>query len=385
MTNHIIIVGGGVMGSSTAYHLRKLGYEGEVTVFEKDPIYEYSSTPRSAGGIRQLFTTEINIKLSRYSLQQYKKFSETMKINGEPAAIDFRQQGYLFLATDNMLSAIYGQKKLQNDMGVPSQFLEPRELLSIIPELNIDDLAGGLFCQEDGYLDPYSVMQAYKHEARENGVTYISEEVDTILHERHQVTGVRTTNGLTVKAHTVINCAGAWGAELSEKIGLPVPVVALKRQIFLFDPAVPLKRALPLTVDPTGVYFRHEGDRIITGFSDNVKPGYDFSWKRSHFDELWPILANRISNFERLKLESGWAGLYDYNTKDQNAIIGAHPELKGYYMALGFSGHGMQQAPGVGLGLAELICKGQYETLDLTPLRFERFAENDLVREQAIV
>lgn len=385
MKHRIIIVGGGVMGSSTAYHLRKCGYEGQIIVFEKDPAYEYASTPRSAGGIRQLFTTAINITLSRYSLQQYKQFSQTMKINGDPAEIDFKQRGYLFLATDDMLSAMEKQQKLQNELGVPSRFLEPAELLAIIPELNPTDLAGGLFCPEDGYLDPYSVMQAYKYEARKKDVEYVSEEVDIILHDRGQVTGVRTKSGRVKEAKVVMNCAGAWGAELSEKMGLPLPIVALKRQIFLFDPAVPLKNPLPLTVDPTGVYFRHEGDRIITGFSDHVKPGYDFNWKRSYFEELWPILAHRITNFERLKLESGWAGLYDYNLKDQNAIIGSHPEMRGYYMALGFSGHGMQQAPGVGLGLAELICKGAYETIDLTPLRFERFAENDLVLEHAIV
>lgn len=385
MKDHIIIIGGGVMGSSTAYHLRKIGYDGKITVFEKDPVYEYSSTPRSAGGIRQLFTTAINIKLSRYSLQQYKKFPEMMKINGDPAEIDFRQRGYLFLATEEMLPAIEKQKKLQNEMGVPSQFLAPEELLSVIPELNIKDLAGGLFCSEDGYLDPYSVMQAYKHQARESGVDYISEEVDTILYEQDRITGVRTINGDRHEADIVINCAGAWGPELSEKIGLSVPVVALKRQVFMFDTSIPLQKPLPLTVDTSGVYFRHEGDRVITGYSDKVKPGYDFNWKRSYFDELWPILAHRVANFESLKLESGWAGLYDHNTKDQNAIIGGHPDMKGYYMALGFSGHGMQQAPGVGLGLAELIVKGQYETLDLTPLRFERFAENDLVLEQAIV
>lgn len=140
-----------------------------------------------------------------------------------------------------------------------------------------------------------------------------------------------------------------------------------------------------MTIDPSGVYFRHEGEKIVAGFSDDCKPGIDFTWKRSSFEKLWPILAHRVPNFEKLKLESGWAGLYDYNTQDQNAIIGEHPLMKGYYMALGFSGHGMQQAPAVGQGLAELICIGGYETIDLTPLRVERFAENDLVLEDAIV
>ncbi|MGM7636870.1 NAD(P)/FAD-dependent oxidoreductase [Bacillus sp. Hm123] len=381
----IIIVGGGVMGSSTAYFLRKNGFEGKIIVFEKDPVYEYASTPRSAGGIRQLFTTAINIKLSRFSLQQYKKFPDEMAIDNERAEINFQQRGYLFLATKEMLPAIEQQKELQHQLGVPSQLLSASELHRIIPEIEIEDLAGGLYCGEDGYLDPYSVMQGYRKKAQQLGAEYISKEVDLILTENDQVIGVRLTDGNEYRANTVINCAGAWGASLSEKIGLPLPVVPLKRQIFQFDVATPLAKPLPLTVDPTGVYFRHEGEKVIAGFSEDIKPGIDFTWKRSYFEELWPVLAHRIPNFESIKLKSGWAGLYDFNTVDQNAIIGEHPLMNGYYLALGFSGHGMQQAPGVGLGLAELIYKGQYENIDLTPLRIERFAENDLILEQAIV
>jgi len=218
------------------------------------------------------------------------------------------------------------------------------------------------------------------------GVEYISEEVDTVLTQQNRVTGVRLVNGTEFNSPIVINCAGAWGVYLSEKIGIPLPIHPLKRQIFLFDTATPLEKELPLTVDPTNVYFRHEGDKILCGYSENVKPGIDFTVQRSLFyDEMWPILANRVKNFERAKISSAWAGLYSFNTVDHNAIIGNHPSMKGYYMALGFSGHGMQQAPAVGQGLAELIHLGKYENIDLRPLRVERFAENDLVLEDAIV
>jgi FAD-dependent oxidoreductase domain-containing protein 1 len=382
----IIIVGGGVMGSSTAFSLRKVGYTGRIIVFEKDPIYEFSSTSRSAGGIRQLYTTAINIQISRYSLQVYKNFPNTMAIDGEPLEINFRQRGYLFLGKSNMMASLEKQQSLQNKFGVPSEVLSANELLNIIPELNIDDLAGGLYCHEDGYLDPYSVMQGYKKNAQRLGVEYISEEVETILTTQNKVTGIRLINGTEYQSPIVINCAGAWGVYLSDKIGIPLPIHPLKRQIFQFDTAEPLKKELPLTVDPTGVYFRHEGDKILTGYSEETEPGIDFSVKRSLFyDEIWPILANRVQNFERVKITSGWAGLYSFNTADHNAIIGNHPSMHGYYMALGFSGHGMQQAPGVGQGLAELIHYGKYETIDFTPLRFERFAENDLILEDAIV
>lgn len=382
----IIIVGGGVMGSSTAYSLRKVGFEGKIVVFEKDPIYEYSSTSRSAGGIRQLYTTEINIQISRYSLQVYKNFPTTMAMDGEAAEINFRQRGYLFLGTTEMMGQLEKQKALQNKFDVPSELLSAKELLDIIPELTIDDLAGGLYCHEDGYLDPYSVMQGYKKYAQKLGVEYIFEEVETILTEQNKVTGIRLVNGPEYHSPIVINCAGAWGVYLSDKIGIPLPVHPLKRQIFQFDTSIPLEKELPLTVDPSGVYFRHEGDKVLTGFSEETKPGIDFTVKKSLFyDEMWPILASRIQNFERIKLTSSWAGLYSFNTADHNAIIGDHPTMKGYYMALGFSGHGMQQAPGVGQGLAELIQYGKYETINFTPLRFARFAENDLVLEDAIV
>ncbi|MFC7392903.1 NAD(P)/FAD-dependent oxidoreductase [Scopulibacillus cellulosilyticus] len=382
----IIIVGGGVMGSSVAYNLLKDGYEGKIILFEKDRLYEFSSTPRSAGGLRQLYTTAINIQISRYSLQVYQTFPEDMAVDGENAEIDFKKRGYLFLGTEGMIDSFKKQLKLQNAYGVPSELLDKMGLLDIIPELNVEDLAGGLYCSEDGYLDPYSVMQGYVKKAKSLGAEYIYQEIDHLIINNNKVNGVCSADGTEYHAPVVINCAGAWASFLSEKAGLPIPVVPLKRQIFQFNTETPLENKLPLTIDPTGVYFRHEGETLICGFSEDIEPGIDFTWKRSYFiEKLWPVLAERISNFERIKLEKGWAGLYSFNTKDQNAIIGEHPQCQGYYLACGFSGHGMQQAPAVGKGLSELIRKGRYETIDLSPLRVERFAENDLVIEGAIV
>lgn len=385
-TTDIIIVGGSVIGSSVAYNLLNDGYTGEITVFEKDSIYKYSSTPRSAGGIRQLFTTGINIQISRYSLQKYKTFPEDMAIDGEPAEIDFKQRGYLFLAKNENLNQLREQSLLQRQYGVPSEFLYPEELLSVIPELNIDDLQGGLYCAEDGYLDPYSVMQGYAKSAKTLGANYIYQEVESLLTNARGISGVQLANGDTYHAPIVINCAGPWAPMLSEKIDCPVPVIPLKRQIIQFDISDQLTKDLPLSVDPSGVYFRHEGKHLITGFSEKVKPGLDFRWSRDFFmEQLWPILGNRIDNFMRAKVISGWAGMYSHNTVDQNAIIGEHPTVNGYYLACGFSGHGMQQAPAVGKGLSELIQTGKYKTLDLSPLRFERFAEKDLLIEGAVV
>ncbi|MFJ8256450.1 NAD(P)/FAD-dependent oxidoreductase [Peribacillus asahii] len=381
----ILIVGGGVIGSSIAFNLLNDGFTGKVMVFEKDRIYEFSSTPRSAGGFRQLYTTDINVQLSRFSLQVYKEFSKTMAIDGEEVEIDFKQRGYLFLATEKMLHRFEKHLALQHRNGVNSQLLEKQELLTIIPELNVEDLAGGLYCSESGYLDPYSVMQGYVKYSKKLGAEYVYEEVESLLTEQGQIKGVRLVNGDEYYAPIVVNCAGAWAAMLSEKANLPLPVVPLPRQIFQFDVEVPLEKYLPLTMDPTGVYFRHEGEKFIAGYAEEIEPKIDFSWRRSNFVEnIWPILAHRIGNFEQVKVERGWAGLYDFNTKDHNAILGEYPSMKGYYVAFGFSGHGMQQAPAVGKCLSELIRTGKYKTLDLTPLRVERFAENQLVIEDAI-
>ncbi|WP_282139878.1 NAD(P)/FAD-dependent oxidoreductase [Cytobacillus oceanisediminis] len=387
MSSHadIIIIGGGVIGSSIAYNLLNDGFTGRIVVFEKDGLYEFASTPRSAGGFRQLYTTVINMQLSKYSLQIYKDFSKDMSIDGEKAEIDFKQRGYLFLATDKMMPRFEKHLKLQNEHGILSQLLEGESLLNIIPELNIDDIAGGLYCSESGYLDPYSVMLGYVKYAKKLGAEYIYDEVDNLITETGKVKGIKLADGREYHAPVVVNCAGAWASILGDKAGLPLPVVPLPRQIFQFDIKEPLKNYLPLTMDPTGVYFRHEGEKFISGYAEEIEPGINFKWRRSAFEEhIWPVLANRIKNFEHAKIERGWSGLYDFNTEDHNAILGEYPAMKGYYVAFGFSGHGMQQAPAVGKCLSELIRTGNFETLDLSPLRVERFAEKDLIIEDAI-
>lgn len=387
MSSHadIIIIGGGVIGSSIAYNLLNDGFTGKIVVFEKDGLYEFASTPRSAGGFRQLYTTVINMQLSKYSLQIYKDFSKDMSIDGEAAEIDFKQRGYLFLATDQMMPRFEKHLKLQNENGILSQLLEGESLLNIIPELNIDDIAGGLYCSESGYLDPYSVMLGYVRCAKKLGAEYIYDEVESLITETGKVKGIKLADGREYHAPVVVNCAGAWASILGDKAGLPLPVVPLPRQIFQFDIKEPLKNYLPLTMDPSGVYFRHEGEKFISGYAEEIEPGINFKWRRSAFEEhIWPVLANRIKNFEHAKIERGWSGLYDFNTEDHNAILGEYPAMKGYYVAFGFSGHGMQQAPAVGKCLSELIRTGNFETLDLSPLRVERFAEKDLIIEDAI-
>ncbi len=396
MKYDLIIVGGGIMASSLAYNLRKDGYTGSIVIFEKDRIYEYSSTPRSYGGVRHTFSIEGNIRLSQLSIQIYEKFEQEMALDGEPAVIDFKQHGYLYLANDQVLAMLKENMKLQKSFGVNIELLTPGEIKSFVPELIVDDLAGAVFDVGAGNIDPYSVLQGYVKQAKRMGTEYIYEKVKTILtNANHQITGVRLENGEEYLAPIVVNAAGAWSGELSNTAGLEIPVRPLRKQVYCVDLTVPFQKSIPFIFDTiNGTYFLGEGLKIITGSREGAhmvetkeefKYEYDFHLDKSYFtDEVWPLLAERSPNFERLKLETGWAGLYEYNYIDHNAIIGEHPQMKGYYLLTGFSGHGFQQAPAAGKCLSELIRLGKYETIDLTPFSVERFDKNQLLLEKEV-
>lgn len=387
MTNNydLIIVGAGIMATSLAYNLYKDGYTGKIALFEKDDQYEYSSTPRSEGGIRQTFSTEVNIRMSQYSYQVYKKFEEEMAFDGENAQINFNENGYLYLLDKKSMPIFEDILKTQETLGVKTKFMDQKETQSFFPELNVEDLVGSVFDPEAGNADPYSVLQAYIRKVREYGVSFIYEEVDTILTERNKAIGIQTTNGEKYFAPIVVNAAGPWSGDLSAKIGIEIPVKPLRRQLFSVDTQLKFQNEIPFTFDPTGLHFRSERSKVVVGWANDVPYGYDFKLEKSFFEEeIWPVLAARSSHFEQLKLENGWTGLYDYNYIDQNAIIGGHPDMGGYFIVSGFSGHGFQHAPAAGKALSELIRLGKFETMDVSSLSVERFKTNKLVIETAV-
>ncbi|PIC87119.1 FAD-dependent oxidoreductase [Sporosarcina sp. P20a] len=387
MTNNydLIIVGAGIMATSLAYNLYKDGFTGKIALFEKDDKYEYSSTPRSEGGIRQTFSTEVNIRMSQYSYQVYKKFEDEMAFDGENAQINFNENGYLYLLDKKSMPIFEDILKIQETLGVKTKFMDQRETQSFFPELNVEDLVGSVFDPEAGNADPYSVLQAYIRKIREFGFSFIYEEVDTILTERNKAIGIQTTNGDKYFAPIVVNAAGPWSGDLSAKIGLEIPVKPLRRQLFSIDTQLKFQNEFPFTFDPTGLHFRSERSKVVVGWANDVPYGYDFKLEKSFFEEeIWPVLAARSSHFEQLKLETGWTGLYDYNYIDQNAIIGGHPDMSGYFIVSGFSGHGFQHAPAAGKALSELIRLGKFETIDVSSLSVERFKTNKLVIETAV-
>lgn len=384
----VLIVGGGVMGSSIAYNLMNDEFDGTVAVFEKDPTYEFSSTTLSVGGVRRQFSTEVNIRVSQYGIQFYEKFDETMGVDGEGAHAEFKQPGYLFLANDRNWPLIRQLHEFQTKLGVEVELVSPEEVLRIVPHLDTKDLVGASFSPQDGYLDPYGTLQGYVKKAKSLGVRYISEEVTRILKDGNRITGVMTRKGDTYTGAMVVNTAGPWAAEVGRMAGVELPIDPVRRMLYVFQPGEVFDYDLPLVIDVTGLYFRHETGRIIlTGKSImDEPPGFNFAVDKSFFtEEMWPILADRVPVFDRLKLIRGWAGLYAINQLDSNALLGKHPDIKGFYMAIGFSGHGFQQAPAVGKGLSELIRLDRYETVDLSPLNYERVLTGKLVMEEEVV
>ena len=384
----VVIIGGAVMGSSIAYNLLNDGFDGKVLVVERDPTYEHSSTALSVGGIRQQFGTKVNIDIARYSVPFYEKFDELMEVTGERPHVDFRRQGYLFLGRKEKWPVMKRLHEFQTFQGMDVRLLKPQEILDIIPHMNLEGIVGATFGPRDGYLDPHGALSGFAKKARSLGAKYIPDEVVEILVKSDGVEGVKTRKGEWIQSPIVVNAAGPFAREVGMMAGIDIPVGPLRRMVYECKAPKEFDYEVPLTINTTCLYFRTEtGGGILTGKSNEDEPiGVNFTWERILFyDEIWPELAHRIPLFDRLRLQGGWAGLYAENRLDHNAILGEHPEVKGFYMAVGFSGHGLQQAPAVGKALSEAIRLGRYETIDVSCLGMARFETGELVIEEAVI
>lgn len=383
----VIIVGGGVMGSSTAYHLMRHDRSLNVTVVEPDPTYSRASTTLSAGNARIQFSLRENILISLHTFAVLEQFEDTMTVDGKRPHIAFRREGNLFLVDDSGKDSATKALALQRSLGCRVEWWSTQEIKSRYPLYAPEGLAGGTFGPLDGHFDPYAVLMGYKAKARSLGANYIENRVVEILTAGSRVIGVRLASGENLSAGVVVNCAGAWAAEVAGTAGVRLPVEPVKRQVFVLDPAIKPQGPLPLTFLPSGLYFRTEtGGIILLGKSMAEDPvGFDFSWDEKRFMEiLWPELAAFVPAFDTLKLLRGWAGLYAVNTLDGNAILGEWPELKGFYLANGFSGHGIMQAPAVGRYMSEMIL-GLPPALDLSNFRTERILENRPLSEKGLI
>jgi glycine/D-amino acid oxidase-like deaminating enzyme len=385
----VVIVGGGAIGSSIAYALTaEPAFGGTVLVVERDPTYQHASSALSAGGIRQQFSAPVNIRISQYGIGFLRRAAELLACGDEPAPIHVNEAGYLVLAQAPGLEHLRRNQALQASLGARIALLSPSDLQARFPWLASADLAAGcLGLEGEGWLDGYLLVQAFRSRARAGGAEYLQDEVVGMSRAGARVDGLQLRSGTSVHAGTVINAAGPRARQVAALAGLSLPVEARKRSVFVV--ACPERLAdCPLVCDTSGVWFRPEGAQFICGASpEPASDREDFSLEPDHefFNEcVWPALAARVPAFAALRVTGAWAGHYEYNTFDQNGIVGLHPEVGNFVFANGFSGHGLQQSPAVGRAVAELVTYGHYRTLDLADLAFERIGAGRPLSESGI-
>lgn len=383
----VVIIGGAMMGSSVAWWLRNSDhFSGSIAVIEADPSFATASTSHTNSCMRQQFGSEINIKISQFGAEFVAKFQDYM--GSDAPKIPIQNFGYMYLATSEATAqSLRDKATLQQRLGAGTKLYSPAELATKFPFYNVDDVVlASHNTQDEGYFDGGTVFD-YFRKARD--VSRIHDTVTGLEQIDGRVTAVHLQSGETLSAGCVVNAAGPRADQIMRMAGLSLPVEPRKRFTWVFQAADPLPSDLPLTIDPSGVHFRSDGMYYMAGcapLDDHAVDHDDFAMDHDLWEShVWPIIANRIPQFERIKVIQEWAGHYAYNTLDQNAILGPHPDVRNLYLVNGFSGHGLQQAPAVGRGIAEHIATGSYQTLDLSPLGVDRIAEHRMVREHNVI
>ncbi|OYU48240.1 MAG: FAD-dependent oxidoreductase [Rhizobiales bacterium PAR1] len=388
----VVIAGGAVMGSSIAWHLATHpGFSGKILVVEPDPTYQFSASALSAGSIRQQFSQPVNIAISLYGITFMREIGERLAVEGEKPDIGLHEGGYLYLGTETAKEVFEANNADQKALGADIALLDQAEIAQRFPWLNTEDLRFGSYgVSGEGWFDGYGLMQAFRKAARAKGVEYRKSRVAGVEREGHRVVAVALEDGTRIACGAFVNAAGASGARvLAEKTGIPVPVYAKKRSVFSFTAKEKLPKC-PLVIDITGVWWRPEGEGFIAGYSpdepEEIDHGTDFEVDWPLFEEImWPALATRVPAFEAIRPGRAWAGHYDMCLLDHNAIVGRHGALENGYIACGFSGHGLQQSPAVGRGLAELIVEGRYKSLDLADLGYDRIIAKRPLLERNVI
>ena len=387
----MVIIGGGAVGSAIAYFtLSDPAFKGTVTVVERDPSYSHASSALSASSIRQQFSTAINIELGLFGIAFLRQAADLLTTPDERPDIGLIESGYLFLASAAGVDVLEQNHRLQRSLGADTALLNPAELQARFPWLACDDLAlGSIGLSGEGWFDGYSLLQAFKKKARSLGATFVTGQANGFDVVGAHLRAVRLVDGSALACEVVVNAAGPWAREPAAWLGIDLPVRARRRCVFVFRCPTPIQGA-PLVIDPSGVYFRPEGrDQFLCGVSpDSIDDLDDLPLEVDHalFEAvIWPRLAARVPAFEALRQTGAWAGYYEFNTFDCNGIVGFYPGIANFILANGFSGHGLQQSPAVGRGVAELIVHGAYRTLDLSPLGFERIAAKRPLTERNVV
>lgn len=385
-----VIIGGGIIGSATAYFLSRQENAGSVCVIEPDPTYQYASTPQGAGGVRRLFSRPENIAMSQFSLDFYADFENIVNAGEPEIDISFRRQGYLFVVGHKGAKTLEANYNLQKEMGVPADLLDVAALKARFPSLGVDDLAMGCHSPEDAWIDPNGALQGFRRAAESNGVTYLQDRVVGFETRDHAIIAAQLGNGPPVRGDIFVNTAGPWCGEIAEMIGATLPVQPMCRvqHYWLCEAEI---EPLPLVKDESGMFFRPEGQGFAGGCpSFEIEPGFNVDVERGYFanyfeETVWPLIANRLPGFDTIRLQRTWGGHYAQNRFDGNMIIGKFSAaFDNILTACGFSGHGLMHAPAVGRALAERILHGRDQSIDLTAFEITRVRENRPYNETGI-
>ncbi|THF68461.1 MAG: FAD-binding oxidoreductase [Sulfitobacter sp. SK025] len=390
----VVIVGGAIFGSSVAWWLTQMpGFNGTVLVVERDPTYQFASTSHTNSCIRQQFTAAINIKVSQFGVEFIKNFRRIMGDDPEVPHLALHSFGYMYLAdTPEFAQTLKQNQQVQVALGAHTRHLGREEIAAAYPFYQLDDiLAANHNTHDEGYFDGGTMFDWFKRMARRNGVEYIHDEVVAMTKSSDgtAITSVSLKSGSTVGCGTVVNASGPRALATAQMAGLSLPVEPRKRYTFIFDAAKPLDRDLPLTIDPSGVHFRTDGKYYMAGCPPEDDPAVaydDFGFDHGLWEnKVWPAVAARVPQLDQVKVINEWVGHYAYNVLDQNAILGRHSVVSNFVFLNGFSGHGLQQSPALGRGIAELITYGEYRSLDLSPFEYRRIETNQAMIEKAVI
>jgi glycine/D-amino acid oxidase-like deaminating enzyme len=391
----VVIIGGAIMGSSTAWFLKdNPDFKGSILVVERDPSYAKCGTSFTNSCIRLQFSEPLNVRISQFGADFIKNFRRYMGDDARIPELRIQNYGYLYLAdTPEFANVLRENQKVQLALGAGTQVLKAEQIKSAYPFYNVDDLVvGSINTVDEGYWEGITVFDWFKKVARERGTEYVANAVVGLNKNANgdSIESVSLATGEVIGCGVVVNASGTRGANTANMAGIDIPVEPRKRMTYIFAAETPLEQELPLTIDPSGVHFRQDGKTTYMAgghTNDDIVPDHDdFESDPTLWEEhIWPHVAKRIPQFEAIKVIREWAGHYDYNVLDQNAIIGPHTHIKNFLFMNGFSGHGLQQSPAMGRATAEWITYGAYRTLDMTPFSFQRIVENRPFLEKAII
>lgn len=391
----VVIVGGAIFGSSAAWFLSDdKDFDGSVLIIERDPSYEFASTSRTNSCMRQQFSAEINVKCSQFAADFVKNLRQYMGNDERVPELEIQNFGYMYLAdNEEFADVLIESQAMQVAAGAGTRVLTPEQIKQEYPFYNLDDIIlGSINTVDEGYWDGITVFDWWRKSARERGIEYCQNEVVAMTKSANgeRVESVTLKSGEIISCGQVVNASGPRAVLTSRMAGIEIPVEPRKRFTWIFQAEQPLDRPLPLTIDPSGVHVRQEGTEyyLAGGHADyDPAPDYD-DFEMDHElwqDHIWPVMASRIPQFEAIKVTNEWAGHYAYNTFDHNAILGPHDEVKNFIFLNGFSGHGLQQSPAMGRGIAEIIAHGEYRTLDLSDFGYDRIVKNKEFIEKAVI